>query len=64
MAKSEFKIGRPFEGLTEPVMTRVTRETKQWLAALVHQSGIREGELVRRVLDAARKQKWIPEVIR
>lgn len=54
------KPGRPFQGFTEPVMTRVSPELKDWLAGLVRQSGLREGDLVRRFLEDAKAAKWSP----
>lgn len=54
------KRGRPFQGHTEPVMTRVAPEAKSWLQALVRKTGIREGDIVRRIIDDARDRQWSP----
>lgn len=52
--------GRPSQGLTEALTTHITPEVKTWLAKLVRTSGLREGELVRRIIDAARDGGWNP----
>lgn len=50
--------GRPPSGNEQPLHTRVRPEIKNWLAELRRASGLREGELVRRVLDDARARGW------
>ena len=54
------KKGRPYQGYVHPVMTRVDAEVDAWLDALVRETGIRHGELVRRILEDARRREWHP----
>ena len=59
--KSEKKNGgRPNLGFSAPLTAHITPETKSWLAEMVRESGLREGEVIRRMIDDARSKRWSP----
>ncbi len=58
--KAKPKTGRPSLGLDASLTAHITADSKGWLAELVRTSGLREGELVRRILEDARARSWSP----
>lgn len=53
-------MGRPFLGLTNNVQTRVRDDTKRWLTGMVTETGRRESDLVRLLLEDAQRRNWRP----
>lgn len=58
--KARNKGGRPSQGLDASLTAHITSTSKDWLSELVRESGLREGELVRRIIDDARAREWRP----
>jgi hypothetical protein len=54
------KPGRPSDGLSEALSAHITPEMKTWLADKVRETGLRQGDIVRRILDDARDRDWSP----
>jgi hypothetical protein len=59
-AEKKPKTGRPSLGLSASLNTHITPETKDWLTEHIRKSGLREGDIVRRILNDARIRGWKP----
>lgn len=51
---------RPARDPRSPVITRLAPTTKRWFVDLARSLGLRQAELLRRLIEEARRRDWHP----